>query len=359
MRCHFAAVAAMVLLAVGCDRSGQAKNPGESQACPDGTTVVQVDCSSLLKYDAPKVDAQLQVMKWAKARVETSTEVLREVSDGFKHLDQQFHRSCAMYNACALDAETFQEQLARAETREQTVRACTALAEAAGDDPEGYRAALTCLHQEAVPPSENDSLALTFTVQALRAGETETRTLHGGETLHTGDHVVFGLTLSREAHVYLLQRTGPERRLDVLFPNPATIPASNPLPGGQLVRMPPSGKSYRINESDIGTEQVFIIASTEPIADLARALESLAGGQDAAGAVTSQVVDLFAEVQASCDDEARGLDPADDCDLIRGLTPSDVGADDPFFAGTDASVRARAEPWDDTIMQVFTFEHAE
>jgi hypothetical protein len=340
----------------GCKKS---KAPGEEQSCPDGSAVVVVDCRTVVTYDARKVEVELGVKDWAQAGLSTSKEVLRMVTDGFAQADQEYVQACQMYNACALPAAAFQEGVRRSQEREREVRACLTLAEAGG--AQGHRDALSCLHRAAVPPEKDTSLALSFVVQAQRGGAEQVATLGSGETLRTGDKMVFGLTLNKPAHVYMMQRTGPQRRLEVLFPNAAITTLTNPLPASQLIRMPPEGKSFRVNEEDIGLEEVFIIASEEPIGDLAGALDALShGGGGATEQVSERVGSLFQEERPGCEDKSRGLEIVDDeCPRSRGLTIDDDGAGaDPFFAGQPASLRVRADPWDDTIVQVFTFQHA-
>jgi hypothetical protein len=338
---------------------GSSPPDGEQRSCPNWDLVV-MDCGTAVTYDARKVDADVEVANWAKANLSTSKEVLREVSEGFSSLDQEFQQACQAYNACAIPPEDFQKRLSASQDRERQVRACLAIAQTA-EGPQASRDALTCLHQAAVPPEKNDDLALTFAVQAMRAGAGAPETLRGGETLREGDKMVFGVNVSKPAHLYLMQRTGPERRLEVLFPNPDIATVTNPIPANQMVRLPPKGQSFKVNGEDIGHEEVFVVASEQPLGDLGAALDNLRAGADpnAGKAAETQMADLFGDGDKCSEDRTRGLDLASDCDVTRGIQLDDTAAaSDPFFAGQESSVRVRADPWDDTILQVFSFEHA-
>jgi hypothetical protein len=186
------------------------------------------------------------------------------------------------------------------------------------------------------------------------------------------------VNVSKTANVYMFQ-TSPSGKVSVLFPD-VRIGTRNPLPAGATVRIPPPGQSFKVNEKDVGTENVFFVVSAKPIDNLAAALEKVKGGQ-----VTSVKDDRLLARLAAVEPRAPSAAPAKrtvtpaDCGATRGLSLAEAepqpcdrttrgldltaqttrAIDVPSAGGgaTQPSMVVRTDPGDDVIVQVFSFQH--
>jgi len=145
-------------------------------------------------------------------------------------------------------------------------------------------------------------LTLDFTVTAQRPDESP-RTLHGGEELFEGAGLVFRFRVSAPAHLYLCQRSSATGQIQVLFPD-ERIPLKNPVPGGEWVRIPAGDRTYRLDNKDLGTETVFVVASPTPLERLDQALEGLrkpgAGGSGEVAAAEHELLALSVGDRPDC-----------------------------------------------------------
>ncbi|MGC4120192.1 MAG: DUF4384 domain-containing protein [Myxococcales bacterium] len=215
--------------------------------------------------------------------------------------------------------------------------------------------------EEPAPPRALEStrasgqgLTLDFSVLAQRPGEKDFVTLRGGESVWEGTRVAFALRVSSLAHVYLAERHAATGELEVLFPNPG-IPVANPLPADTWVRIPPS-VAFRVDDKDLGTETLFLVASQRPVQSLAEALAGVDGKQP--GAMKRAEAELLALASAKrpagCP-PGRGLvldGSGGDCDVQgRGLDlEPQVGAPPP-------SARRQATAQDPVLFVPFRFQH--
>lgn len=351
--------------AVGC---GGSKGPapsrgGEEVACPDGSAnpgvkIRTVNCSTVVQFDGDAFEATLEAKEFAKVGVKNVDQVLREVSEAANDAQIQFTQTCELYNSCALTSVEYRERLDEAQAHFRRIREKVSLLEAASGDPRVLRTTLAELYVESVPRETvaSRTLAVELSVQARTSSGVGV--VHEGDILHSGDQLVFGLKTSQAAHVYVFQRK-QGGRLDVLFPQPEITRISNPLPAGQLVRIPPAGQVFTLDDQDLGQETVYVAASLQPLTDLESALQSKTDdGSPQTTAVESAVTSLFDEGNPECTDQTRGLELRDDpCgSLTRGLGVSSAEGADDFFSD-DASVRARAFPGDDVVLRAFSFQH--
>jgi hypothetical protein len=353
-------------LLLGC--AGSSPSPssgGEEVSCPDGTTnagrtIRTVNCRTVVGYDGEDLQASIDIPGLVQAGVQSAEKVLREVDDAATDSQLQFTQSCELYNACNLTSEAFGAQLDETQRHFRAIREKVELLKAGQGNPAVLRDTLTELYTSTVPPSvqAQESLAAELVLQAKRRGSPGTETLRDGARLRTGDQIVFGLRVSQPAYAYVFQRKGPSRTVDVLFPNPALTTLANPIPSGELVRIPPAGAVFTLDANDLGKEEVFFAVSKVPLPDLQSALAPTASNapQQPAG-VDKAMTDLFAQAVPECSDGGRGLTVASQaCDTpSRGLTLA-AAQSDPFFA-PDSSLRAKTAPGDGVILKSFTFHH--
>ncbi|MBA2538037.1 MAG: DUF4384 domain-containing protein [Deltaproteobacteria bacterium] len=97
--------------------------------------------------------------------------------------------------------------------------------------------------------------ALELTFRAVGEGE---KAVAMGSTLKSGERIALSMTLTRPAHVYVLQFF-PDGTAAVLFPGPGE---EKPISG--LQRIPATG--WFELDQNVGDENVYVVASVEPLA---------------------------------------------------------------------------------------------
>ncbi len=349
---------------------GGSKGPSPSQGgdeilCPDGSanpgaTIRTVNCSTVIQYDGDEFESSLNVKGLAQAGIKNVDTVLREVSQAANDAQIQFTQTCELYNGCNLTSAEYRERLDQAQAHFRAIREKVALLEASGGNPEVLRKTVTELYVETVPEERiaAQSLSLEFSIQG-KSGDGAARVVQEGDTLRTGDQVVVGVRTSQDAYVYLFQKK-TSGVLDVLFPNPQITKAQNPLRAGQLMRIPPQGQVFTLDDQDLGEETVYIAASRHALTDLEAALtQSSAGGTPATQKVGQAMSSLFDEAAPECAEKSRGLEVTEKSgcgSMTRGLTPQKSSAGDDFFSD-QASLRGRTAPGDDVLIRTFRFRH--
>jgi hypothetical protein len=97
--------------------------------------------------------------------------------------------------------------------------------------------------------------ALELSFQALADGQ---KPVAMGSTLQSGDRIALSMTVTRPAHIYVIQFF-PDGTADVLFPRPGE---EKPISGTQ--RIPATG--WFELDKVVGEENVYVVASVEPLA---------------------------------------------------------------------------------------------
>lgn len=277
---------------------------------------------------------------------QTEKTALRQVDTAVEQYVIASKRLCDEYNKCVLDRETYAMRSENLRRRMAQVPELFDSFKRANSD-EDRRKALSSAFDVLVPEESRNELQLDFSVLATKPGEREARPIRVGESLPTGSRVAFVVKASKNAFVYLFQK-GPNEKTAVLFPD-SRIPIPNPLVAGQPLRIPTNGQAFKLNEKDIGTERVFVVASISPIPALESSVQQLANG-GSENALLHQLVGVKAE-GADCKVRALELEvtPENGCVRERGLELE--------TETSSASLRARSEPGDVTIVQRFSFEH--
>ncbi len=340
---------------------------GASEGCkePDGAPRIAIDCSNEVEYQGRSTSGGASFMG-VGAHGETETKALRQVDERVERMAAEHVQICKQYNACVLDRAAYARESQRIRTAYTKVPELLQAIQSAGDDGDARRQAVSDAWRLLVPEEERRELSLSFTVSAQPPGAPMPQVLRGGEQLREGTRLAFAMHVSAPAHVYLVQRTGPEKKLNVLFPD-QRIPVSNPIAAAQPMRIPAGGQAFVLDNEDLGTEQVFIIASLEPIASIEEALGRFGKGGPSPTA-TDAVVDALKSVaggtRPSC---TRGLTldpgqpaPAEQCgSLTRGLSlAGGPSAPTPRTKGAaPASLSVTTEAGDETIFAAFSFQH--
>ncbi len=355
--------ALLVSLTSACATERETVAPGKELPCPNGTvnagnTILTMDCNTVVQYQGTEFQSSLAIQNWVDAGLSSAPKALRDVDQAATDAQVQFTQTCRAYNSCQVRADDFNRELARTQDQFRALREKISLLQASGGNPAVLRSTITEVYRSTVPAERQveETLALNFTVQAKDPGSASPRVVGSGERLRTGAQLVFGIEVSQTAHVYVFQKH-QNGSLDVLFPNPGIQNLPNPLPAKTLVRIPPQGQTFTLNNEDLGRENVYIAVSTAPLDDLEKVL-SQQGGSPSANSVGPVMRDLFEAGTPECSGKSRGLElaPEDSCGtLSRGLELSGSKAD-PFFQNP-GSVRAQATPGDAVILKTWSFEH--
>jgi hypothetical protein len=288
----------------------------------------KIDCDTEIEYQGRVVEGKVEVSKFG-ASAKTSIDAVRQIDQVVERYLARWKGMCREYNAGVYSKEEYRaESRAMRAKMEELDGMLMQLSNA--PDSAAYQAVLTAIYQKMVPNEERQTLEVSLRVMAQRPGEAGPALVSGGARLPTGTRVSFELTPSRQAYVYLYQES-PAGDIVVLFPDPRI--GRNPLPGGAPLQLPPPPGSFRLNDKDIGTETVHVVASLSPLPQLEA---TLAGPEPTAAA-------------AGC--SSRGLEydaGTTECGGTRGLE---------YDAGGGASLTAVTELGGDRIVQSFSFEH--
>lgn len=343
--------ALVLVLGAGC---GGAASPGESLACDD--TRVALDCSSEVAYQGVATEGGVEILSVGDANARYEEQAIRRVNDELGRYVAVQTRLCREYNACVLTREQY---LAETKATREAFSTAADLAAKVKAAPAGAtrRQALGELYRSVVPEQGRpEELTLTVTMDAeLPASVGGGRiVVEPGAPLPTNAHVQFRFVPSAVAYLYVFQKT-PGGEVNVLFPH-AGIGTKNPAAAGAEAQVPPGGQRFRVNEKDLGTENVYIVASRKPLDTLGKAVAELEGGGRDLGSVTRSLSELDASPSGDCGSRALELVDAkvlkEACAQSRGIAMR--GAPD-----SGASMQVTTDPGDGVIVRVFSFLHVD
>ena len=339
------AAAALSLLA-GCG-GNSGPNPETPGKC-GGEDRPRLSCESEFKYEGRKIEGGFSALGVGNGSAKTDETALRQIDQQTEQYVAQSRRLCDEYNACVLDKDTYATRSENLRRRMSKVPELYEGLKGAADD-EARRKALAMAYQELVPDAERRELSFSLAVHAQKPSEAAASVIGGGSLLPTSTRVSFTINVSRPAYVYLFQKA-PDGTLNVLFPD-ARIATRNPLPPSVDLRIPNGEAAFKLNERNIGTERVYVVASLEPLDSLQAAAERARAGQKPDGQLAS--VTTIPNNAAGCKTRALELDEgATPCVRSRGLQLEEAPA-----SGGKASLRAQTEAADGVLVQVFSFEH--
>ena len=349
MNTGFALAVALVVAACG---GGGAAAPAAAAPTTvgtcDGQSRPQLDCSAEFKYDATAVQGTLHVGSFANVSGSVEQKALREIDQQTAMYVAEARRLCDEYNKCVVDKDTYATRSENMRRRiAKTPELLDGLKSAA--DGDAQRAVLAKAYREIVPDDARTELGFSFSVLARRPNEQALTPLAKDATLPSGSHVAFGIQPTRAAYVYLFQKSAGGA-VHVLFPDPR-IAIQNPVPAGSALQIPQGDASFKLDDKDLGTERVYIVASLHPVTALATAAEK--AGQ---GGQPGEAIQRVTAIDGACTSRGLTLDdgaPAAPgaCARPRGLS-LDIGP-----SAGKASMVATTEAADDTIATVFSFHH--
>jgi len=334
---------------LGCGSGGPGGGEARRPAMCGAEERVQLNCESEFKYEGRNIKGGFSALGVGSADAKTDEVALRQIDQQTEQFVAQSRRLCDEYNACVLDKETYGTRSENLRRRMSKVPELYDSVKAAAD-PAARTKALSTAYQELVPAEARRELTLELGVRAKKPDQGSTGLVSAGARLPTDSRVSFSLKVSHPAYLYLFQKS-PDGTINVLFPD-AHIATPNPLPGGVELRIPSGEASYRLNEKDVGTERVYIVASLEPLTNIEQAAQRVAAGEKPVGQLAA--VAQIPQNSGSCKTRALELDDSatPPCVRSRGLELDP----EPQNAG-GASLRARTEAADSVLVQVFAFEH--
>lgn len=345
------AIFAVVVSACG----GGATAPAMPSGSCNGVDRPQLDCSSEVKYDATNVKGGFSVVGIGGASGALEQKALRDIDKQTGLYIAEAHRLCDEYDKCVLDKDTYATRSENLRRRmAQVPELLDGLKNAQGDDAK--RLALSKAYRALVPDEERTELGLDLSVLAQRPSEATMAPLAASGSIPTGSHVAFVVSTSVPAYVYMFQKSA-SGGVSVLFPDPR-IAVQNPVPKATSLRIPDGTESFKLDDKDIGTESVFVVASLHPVTQLAAAADQVRAGAAPSGALVQVTA-----IDAGCKSRGLSLDesappPASGCVRTRGLSLDDASAPGGSGGGGGApSLRASTEAADDTIATVFRFVH--
>jgi hypothetical protein len=343
---------ALLMSVVSCANNSGGDEPKTPVTC-GGEQRIALNCESEFKYEGRNIEGGFEALGMGSANAKTDEVALRQIDQQTEQYAAQARRLCEEYNACVVDKDTY---ATRSENLRRRMSKAPELYDGikAAPDADARRKALSDAYQQLVPDEQRTELAMELAVNAQRPEQSAPVVIGPGTSLPTNTHVSFSVNVSKSAYVYLFQK-GPDGAINVLFPD-ARIPLQNPIPAGTELRIPGAGASFRLNEKDIGTERVYVVASLQALTTFQQSAERVASGQAAEGDVKA-VTDMPSNSSASGSCKTRALElegaPETPCVRSRGLE-LDSG---PSASPAPASLRARTEAADGILAQVFSFEH--
>jgi hypothetical protein len=135
-----------------------------------------------------------------------------------------------------------------------------------------------------MPASGAPPLGLRYTVLKLAADNTGTE-VPNDTVFHAGDRIRFSVEANAAGYLYIVNQ-GSSGNWKPMFPSAEIEDGNNHIEGWRPYTMPP--KSRLAFDSTVGTENLFIVFSAQPEADLESMIYSLQRQKKAAAAAASE-----------------------------------------------------------------------
>jgi hypothetical protein len=364
-------------LACGGGQSGGASETasGKGGACEQARPTPAA-CSGSSEAKLPKLEIEDASKQEQKA--------VQRINEQIQRLSAEQGRLCGEYAACAIDEETFEKSTAALKARVDALPGLLEGMKSAKTYGQRKRA-LDEIYQGVVPAEARvEELMFRMSMRAELPASAGGKTIdvQPGSALPTNARVAFAFEVTRDAYLYIFQKA-PNGTVNVLFPD-ARIGTQNPLRAGAVAEIPPNGQRFRLNDQDIGLENVYIVASQGPVQSLDAALQKVKDGK-VTKISDDAMLRSFVAVQPGtapegCKTRALELDvgtgDGPSCTRSRGLVleaaprpgqrmmsdvmgdekPSSSGARPSGLAGR-AVMEVRTDPGDNLIVKVFPFKH--
>lgn len=341
---------------------------GKATSCPDKRP--QLNCESEVAYQGVRTEGGLHVLNIGANGAFANT-ALRQINQNVEGYIAGQTRLCREYNACIVTPEQYHAEAEKARAGLAPVAPLVAKINSAEDPRERANAAdqiLTTVTKKGYGPA----LAINVSLEAELPP-----TVGGGSIivpqnypLPTSSRVAFRFGVSQNAYVYLFQ-VGTDQNVSVLFPDDR-MSTKNPLPANGNGRIPENGLRFKLDDKGIGTENVYIVASSHALTSLEGSLRRFQSGEltritqdpllaEFAGIHPGKPCTKTRDLKLEADDappapqpRAKEAGPPGGCTNSRGLV-LDVAPQ--ANVAVTKSIEARAAAGDDTIVKVFRFQH--
>ena len=168
-------------------------------------------------------------------------------------------------------------EIARADNRPAAPRTTASVSQPVAAQPVPVTAPM--------PASGAPPLGLRYTVLKLAADNTGTE-VPNDTVFHAGDRIRFSVEANAAGYLYIVNQ-GSSGNWKPMFPSAEIEDGNNHIEGWRPYTMPP--KSRLAFDSTVGTENLFMVFSLQPEADLESMIYSLQGKKKAAAAAEAPV----------------------------------------------------------------------
>ena len=298
-----------------CDRTGSKPPPS---------------CDVGIVYSGLDLDAEVKAGNKFGAKVSASQTAIREIRKSVEDYGMQWKTLCHDREADRVTAEYYQNETGKLRTRLDEVNRLRAQLSSATNASE-YATAAREFYQAAVPSAQRSGLTAQLRVMAQIPGQSEFEVMPQGAVLSTETMVRFETVVDATAYLYLYQ-VNSSGELQLLYPDPRMPP--NPVQPG-VVQLPAEAVGFfKVDDKDLGIEEVHLIASPKAIPSLEAGVFNRAGAQT-----------------QDCKTRGLSFSPAG-CAPTRGLVLEPK-------TGERSQVSAAAISYDpnDAIKLVYTFHH--
>lgn len=128
----------------------------------------------------------------------------------------------------------------------------------------------------ATEPPKDSSIELTMAI-LKRSPDNKVSVLEDGGVMTSKDNYGIFFEPTRDAYVYIFQQD-TTKAIDVLFPNPAFSPMTNPVSAGTKVWVPKDIDFWFFLDQNVGREDIIVVATREQNKEL----EAIIAGKDRA-----------------------------------------------------------------------------
>jgi hypothetical protein len=358
----------IAVAAVAC--SGPDPNTGGSAkatTCPDKRP--QLNCESEVAYQGVKTEGGVHVLNVGASGAFANT-ALRQINQNVEGYIAGQTRLCREYNSCIVTPDQYHAEAEKARAGLAPVAPLVAKVNSADDPRERANAAdqiLTTVTKKGYGPALSINVSLEADLPPTVGGGSIV--VPQNYPLPTNARVAFRFGVSQNSYVYLFQ-VGADQNVSVLFPDDR-MTTKNPLPANGNGRIPENGLRFKLDEKGLGTENVYIIASSRSMATLEGSLRRFQSGEltritqdpllaEFAGVNPGKPCAKTRDLKLEADDgptpaaRSKEAAPAMGCTNSRGLV---LDAAPQANVAVTKSLEARAAAGDDTIVKVFRFQH--
>jgi hypothetical protein len=100
-----------------------------------------------------------------------------------------------------------------------------------------------------------------------------------GSVFHSGDHIRLSLLANEPGYLYVIEQ-GSTGAWAPIFPGPKSAPGANRIAAGQAQMVPGGTQAFAFDQNP-GDENLFVILSRTPIADIDRVIDNMKGNHAA------------------------------------------------------------------------------